>query len=394
LQIYAEDTLNIFALPYPSYDSNKGFGFSIKTRDYNFLGRMQEQFIDIGYDLDTEKRNFFWFDLDTGLPFHLFGFKWFLNFDNYYLFRMNMEEKHFYKNLTGLSIDIPVKRTTLTIGFNERLLLNEENTDLEKAIYQLNDDFQEGFYMSSNPFIKWKIPTGIFVDNFSEILITTEISAVFNHPLSTKLTDNRVGPFLKFTNNINFGRINWIGNFKKGFSADINNTSTIDFHDKKHPLTFDIKFSGITHFIFNEYVGHSIRLMYRHWFYTYHNEAGDALRGIADKLDADFMFSLNLDFPIKVLKIRPSKWFKNEKWRFFNFDIHLNPVIDIAVYNYLQKQSSFNIDNFLFSGGFEIIIFPEFIRNLFLRVSMCCNFLKIKDIKNNYEIFFGVELHY
>ena len=395
LEIFAEDTWNIIALPYPKYDSNSGFSITIKARDYNFLGTMSALRFDIGYARDGEGRNFFSLMLDSGIPFYLFGLNWHFDFDHNYTYHPDMEEHHYYKNTTGISVELPVKNTTLTVGFNENLVINEENSDIDKPVY---GNFQSGLYMSSNPYVSWKIPTTLEIGSYGELTYTPKISAAFNHEISTPLSDNRIGPFLGFSHSLGFGRIDWIGNFYRGYSAYIGNSLSYDFfkaNNDKEALSYNINFTGIAHFVFNDFLGLSSRLMYRQWFNTYNDSAGDALRGILDKnIHADFIVSLNLDLPVRAFQIRPSEWFNNSKLKVFNFDIHTNPVIDFGLFKYSEIHSSFGLDNFLVSGGLEIVIFPEFFRSLFFRISLCFDLKEIQNLANNYEIFLGMELHY
>jgi len=393
LHVYAEDTWNIIALPYPKFDSNTGLSLSVKARDYNFLGTMSPLRVDIGYELDRDGKNSFFLMLDSGIPFHFLGLNWHFNFDHDYTYRPNTALHHYYKNTTGLSIELPVKRTKLTLGFDESFILNEKYNEVG------NDDdiFQNGIYLSSRPFISWEFPTGLNVGNYGELKYTPEVSAKFNHEINTKLSDTRIGPFLELSHTLGFERIDWIGNFKKGFSANINNSFNYDFYQSKidkNPLTYDIIITSTAYFTITDFLGFSTRFMYRHWFNTYNDAAGDALRGIADKeIDAHYMISVNLDLPVRILRFKPSQWFNKDKLKILNFDLHLSPVIDTAVF-YFYDNPSFSMDNFLLSGGFEIIIFPEFFRSLFFRASLCINILDLPELKNNYEIFLGMDFHY
>jgi hypothetical protein len=134
--------------------------------------------------------------------------------------------------------------------------------------------------------------------------------------------------------------------------------------------------------------------MFRHWaFSKVYRYAGDILRGIPDKyIHANYMLSLNLDFPFNVLRFRPSQWFNNDRLRFFNFDLHLVPVIDTALYHH-HGGVDFNFENMLVSGGLEAIIFPQSFRSLCLRISFGMN-LKGPSNAGRYELFIGTDLFY
>jgi outer membrane protein assembly factor BamA len=147
--IKTEDTRNVIALPEPKYSSSSGLDMKLKIRDYNFLGTMGPLRLDIGYILDDEHwpewdEGAFTVSIDSGIPFEFLGFRWNFNFDHD--FSYTFEEPLYYKNTTGISMDIPWKRTTFTVGFEENFVFNEKNG----TAYQ--DEFGEfiPFYMASS----------------------------------------------------------------------------------------------------------------------------------------------------------------------------------------------------------------------------------------------------
>jgi len=389
------DTWNIVALPRPKYSSNSGFELIIKARDYNFLGTMSPLRLDLGYIYDEEKHNSYTFMLDSNIPFMAFDLKWEVKFYNNFNYRPDTEQPLYYNNTTGLSVEIPVKFTTITAGFNESFFLNEENSDIDKPI---SGNFQDGFYMSSVPYIAWKIPTGIDVFRWGELTFTPGISAVFNHEFSKWPLDViRKGPFFVYRHNLGFNRVDWIGNFRKGGDVYIDNSFTFDFYKSSADIqawSINLKLSGIGHFIITDFFGISANFMYRHWFlqengYIY---AGDVLRGVLDKdIDAQYMLSLNLDFPVRVLRFKPSEWFNKPKLRVLNFDLHLSPIIDTALYKTAKNNIIADSANFVISGGSEIIVFPEFFRSLYLRISLGWN---LSDFSKGSEIYVGTDFHY
>jgi len=399
LVINIKDTWNIVAIPRPRYSSNTGFDITLKARDYNFLGTMSPLRLDMGYIYDEKGRNSLILELDSNIPFRVLGLNWNAKFFNAFDYRPNMEQPFFYQNTTGLSVELPVFFTTITAGFDESILINDENADIYKTLY---GNFQDGFYMSSNPYVSWKIPTGLEVGEWGELVYTPGISAVFNHEFSAwPLDDIRKGPFLTFSHTLGFKHIDWIGNFQKGLDVFISNSFKYDFFKYAHdvnPLKADLKLSGTGHFIVNNFFAISSRVMYRQWFYMEHGflqtDSGDVLRGILDKaVNADYILSLNLDFPVRVLRFSPSVWFDNPKLRILNFDLHLSPIIDTALYHDPLKNIDFNFKNILVTGGIEGIIFPEFFRSLYLRVSFGWDLTGFSGNRNS-EIYIGTDFHF
>ena len=383
LTIKTDDSWNIIALPQPSYSSNSGFELTIKARDYNFLGTMNPLRVDLGYNYDENYRSSFNFEIDSSTPFRVFDYNWTFKFVNLFSYRPNVEEPYYYRNVTGLSVELPFDATTFTLGFEEALTLNEENSDSDKlstgqGVYP---DFQNGMYMRTNMYGSWKIPIGYSADKYGEIAYTPSLSLYSYHELpGWPLQENRRGPSLNFSHSIGFGRIDWQSNFREGLSASINNSFSYNFHNYRinsEPLSISFSFNGIGHFIVSKFFGISSRLQYRHWYAkdsTYHDNAGDNLRGILDKtIWADYMLSLNMDFPFRILKFIPSTWFNNRKFRFFDFEVHASPIIDMAVYHNPTTDESAIPKNTAFSGGLEVIIFSDFIRRFYLRGSIGVN---------------------
>jgi len=395
--VTTKDTWNIVAIPRPRYSSNTGLDLTLKARDYNFLGTMSPLRIDLGYSHDENKKNSFYLLFDSNIPFTAYGLNWNIKFSNGFIYRPDTEQPYYNGNISGLSVEFPISFTTLTVGLNESFIFNEENEDIYKPEY---GNFQDGFYMSTNPFVSWKIPLGFYAGNYGEVIFTPGISAVIPHEFSRwPLDDIRKGPSIIFVQNIGFNRVDWIGNFRKGFDVSLSNSFNYNFFKAKNnmnPWSENIIFSGIGHFKFTEFLGFSANLKYRQWvFYDYgYTQAGDVLRGVIDnEICADYMLSLNLDIPIRLIKFTPSVWFDKSKLRVFNFELFAAPFVDMALYNDPVYDTDFNLRNTVTTGGLEIIIFPEFFRSLFLRVSFGWN-LKHKPSYSNMEIYIGTDFSY
>ena len=412
-----EDTWNIIVLPQPKYDSNTGFELILKARDYNFLGTMNPLRLDIGYKYDQYENSSLLVDIESDTPFTLFGFNWNLTFNHYFSYRPEVSEPFYYKNETGLSMQLPYKKTIFTFGFSEFVVLNEENEDRYVPDW---GKFQHGVYMSSKLFTSWKIPTGLFIGDNGELTYKPEISFTFNHEFPKwPLADFRHGPLMRLYHTFGFNKIDWIGNYRKGLDVSLSNTYSYNFYqidENIKGLNISYSISGKGHFILSDFFGISAYLQFRHWFYhdpNYNNNAGDVLRGIMNnQIYADYMLSLNLDFPVKILDFVPSQWFNTKKLRYFDFEMHVSPIIDLALRHDPENKIPFNFKNMLVSGGIECIVFPSFFRSLYLRISIAWNIIEQINNPNDYylnpilpvlphlpkgenrEIFIGIGHHY
>ena len=399
LFISVEDTWNFIILPYPKYKSDSGFDLTVKARDYNFLGTMNPLRVDLGYIYNEKHQSTFKLEVYSDTPFEAFGYTWNLRFDNQFWYRSDIEQPFFYRNVTGLSMELPFRTTTFTFGFEEYITLNEENSDGQKAIYGL--DFQDGPYMTSRMYTSWKIPTGLTVSRYGELTYTPEVSATFNHEISEELHNFRKGPFLGFSHSLGFEKIDWHSNYRDGLSVSLDNTYTYDIfrlRDDVNPFFITSSATGTGYFIISEWFGISTRLKFRHWFChkpDYYEEAADIIRGIADRaINADYMLSLNMDFPFRILLFKPSKW-SSLKTKFFDLEFQISPIIDMALYHDPNNDVSFNPKNILVAGGGELIIFSDFMRNLYARFCVSWNLRELVSSKkfpsgNDRELSFTI----
>jgi outer membrane protein assembly factor BamA len=440
LLLHIVDTWNIIALPRPQYDSNSGLDIAIKARDYNFLGTMSPLRIDLGYQYNdqdeskpTYEKHSFNLLIDSDIPFKAFNVRWNLNFDNEFAF--TQDEPLTYKNTTGISLDLPWKTTTFTFGFEQGFILNELNSDGNREKYNLDSDSD---YMYSKLYAHWSIPTALTFPTLGTLTYTPGLEGVLNYRIGG-IDEMRRGPNLAFTHRLGIGRVDWVKdeNFRKGVSFSIANSYTYNFKylyraaPEFRPETGDpdtvpgtglpelepyrirngwsgsLSFTASAYLHLSKLFGISGRFQYQQWFFNnaHTTQAGDVLRGIIDRrISADTMFSLNLDFPFRLIRFVPSEWSSKEKlWilpvKTFDFEMHVSPVLDIAV---VKDSTDTGIDNktghdfqWYITGGMEIIVFPLSWRSFYLRASAgfdLRNIIETKKLSKWYgdELFIGI----
>jgi len=414
LLVHVKDTFNIVILPYPKYDSNDGFSLIIKMRDYNFLGTMSALRIDLGYN-NNNGSNTFNLGIDSDIPFQAAGLDWNINFDNF--FKYSIGDPLYYQNVTGISVRLPINFTTLTTGINQYLTVNEENSSDNKYLFGLPARY-DGAYAATEIFGSWRVPLGISVGNFGELSYTPGLSGTIKYPYG-KMDPSRK-PETTLSHSIGFGRIDWIGNYRKGLTASMGNSFTWYFDIPDAPLRITLDGSAIFHWRFSKYFGFSSRLKYRQWWrwsdvndeWLPQYSAGDVIRGVIDAdIRANYMLSLNLDFPIRFLRFWPSEWFNKSKLRIFNFEMYLSPFLDFALfkgpYSKLKNSSnpndgatSFRFKDLIATTGLEVIVFPGFFRSFYLRASIAYNMRIVAPapkwgfFPQWSEIFIGVDHFY
>jgi hypothetical protein len=254
---------------------------------------------------------------------------------------------------------------------------------------------------------------GVSVGEYGELTYTPKITEIVPYAISSDwpLDPLHRGPVTELEHSLGFEKVDWIANFRRGYDVSFNNSYIIR-PDARGKFVNNIQydFTGIGHFIINDSVGLSARLRFSQWFNRFpdrhETSAGDVLRGIPDRdVSADYMLSFNLDVPIRILDFTPSAWI-SPKFRIFDFELYAAPVLDIAIVQDPLSGRSFHPKNMYVSGGLELIIFPAFMRSLYLRISPCFDLVKFVDQSvvpifgksangdRNLELFFGMEFLY
>jgi hypothetical protein len=370
LLIHAKDSWNIFVFPEPKYDSNTGLSVTLKARDWNFLGTMSPLELDLGYERN-EKQHSAFANLNADIPFRFLGYIWNFNFDNDFTYKEI--DPNYYKNVTGLTMDLPWRQTTFTVGFDQSFFLNEENGDEEKTVTGV-EFFEDKWYMSSDLYAKWEIPLGIEVGDFGTLTYFPQLTEGFNYRPGGDIGDYRRGPTTKFEHSIGFGQINWKGNFRSGLSVSLSNVNTLNNHTIDWDFNAGLAVEG--HMALTKFFGVSSRLKYRKYFSSEDYSVGADLRGIRDKdFIADHVLSFNLELPLRILVFAPSRWFNTRFLRPFDVEVHFSPFADFALIDGQSnpkyrpgKEQSFGVP--LASAGFEVIAFSLPWRNLNLRASL------------------------
>ncbi|MDR1144004.1 MAG: hypothetical protein LBK77_07290 [Spirochaetaceae bacterium] len=362
VEVYAADSLNFIILPEPKYDSNTGFSLSLKAREYNFLGTLSPLKFDLIWERDDKKNlQSVGFLIDTDLPFEAFGFVWNINFDNEY--RYFFGAPWYYKNTTGLSMELPVSSTLFTFGFEQGLVFHEEN-DTDDDI---NDGEYHDWYAYSKLYTDWKIPTPLEAGPLGRVSYIPGVYVNVNYQPGGDVGDYRRGPNGGFNHRLEAGTVDWLGNFRQGFKASVFNNNDWNFFHHDRDNSIGLLAEG--HVNLSRRFGISGRFGYTHWFDDSFDLAGDVIRGLEDDaLDAGRRLFLNLDFPFRLIRFTPSEWSGKKKLRYFDFEQHWSPFIDLVMVESAEGYS-FHPRDIITSVGLEVITFPLTWRSFYIRIS-------------------------
>jgi hypothetical protein len=371
LLVTVSDTWNIMVFPKPLWDSNDGFDLTLKGRDYNFFGTMSPLRVDLGYQLNTRKESNFNFLIDTDIPFSALGFNWSVNFDNQIDY--SWKESLGYVNTSGISMELPWRRSTFTFDLTHEINWYDKNSFWEQS--QGYGKFFTGLFNTISSGAEWELPTGVDVFSFGELIYVPKIRQSINYNPGgwdmTEWRDLRQSHTTSLDQTLKFGRVDWIGNFRRGLDVYFENDNEFNYTRRAWNNSYTI--NAAAHFIPVDYLGFTSRLQFRHWFYNFprnlYHEAGDNLRGVLNTdVAADFMLSLNLELPYRI-GIRPSKWFKTSKLRFFNFELFLSPFLDFAIAHLPKPYNGQDTLTAYYAGGMEFLLFPDVMRSLYIRIS-------------------------
>lgn len=384
LLITTIDTWNFIAVPYPKYDSNSGLSLSIKLKNYNFLGSMRTFSSDLVYkqveddnDENAPLRHRFSFSFGFDIPFQLsvFNSSWTNDFDFSYTIGDKYPGFSIYE---GLSFSLPLKIAALNFGIKQGFNLNPS--------YESAGDI---FYLRDEANISLPV-TLAKIQNFGNITWTPSISMVYNWDLDAFKGNSNggithtdlLGPSLSFSHGISISRINWINNYKNGFSASFNQSYSYNFYTKSANPSFS--FNSQFHKAF-KYVGLSTK---QYWFININGNTqdfGDNLRGIRNSYGTtDTGITFNFDFKFKVWQTDwvglGNKMGLNWTWpAWLDFEMQLNPFIDIGLNHNLTTNSYFGLRDGYYGCGLEIIGFPNKMRSIQGRISFGVDAVRFAD---------------
>lgn len=417
LNLSVKDTWNIIAVPYPRFDSNSGFMAKIKLKDFNFLGLLQTLSIDLSYLLDEQNKSAGEVAIDFGIPFKAGVLDAIYKLDT----SLSVMRQGIGFNLgNDIEFKYPLKYLDLHFGFYQGFHLNKVNSKFkdEKAVNASptpggenkdkdgNDFFSDKYYFSSK--LYFYTPIKIYRSDYWGNLVWTPYISVSGNWAFKKLIDKRETA-ITFSHSLSLSQVNWLNNFRQGFSVSFSNSYFYNFIVKtKTDINFGFKVQG--YYSFFGRVGIYTQLEGFYFLFGKKTEqAGYNLRGILNKrIKTDSAITLNIDIPIRITSFDFEEITGVSWTRYFGFDWHISPFIDMAWTHDPETGRTFHPADGWYSGGFELIIYPIKMRSIYARVSLGYDLSELKNVKGFFkgkgtalrdgqpisEIFIGIGLHY
>ena len=341
ITITVEDSWNLIALPYPKYDSNDGFEFSLRARDYNFLGLMEPLRLNLNYAYDENQKHNFGAELTYALNFPI--------------------GKHIY-NLS------------YSQSFN----------------YTPEESYGDDFYMGSGLSFGTSVilPWDIYAGNHIRYSLSTSVSKDYI-PMN-QISEYRDDVELGFSQSVSLGQVSWgNNNYRDGVVMSIDNDWTYDIDDDRGPeQAWDGTLSGEVQFHRDMYpMGYSGRI--------------GAVRDLRDRsnIEGPFRGILERD----DLEARSYVYFNNALyitvWNNKNFwEIMGGPCLDLGyLWDVPEDQ-----DRVVWSLAVDGLCYPAFAKSFQARITIGMSGNGFMDssgeafskVRKNLEMTFGLGKFY
>lgn len=396
LTINTVDTWNIIALPYPKYDSNSGFNFKLKLKDYNFFGSMQVLNGDVNYQIDNSQKTTVAANLDFSIPFKAWEYSW--NWANDLSIEFPQDEIPEFNATTGFDVAIPIGITAITVGIEQSLVINDRS---DTEIYSQDPYyFNDKFYMYV-PFVLRKF-------RYMGDLTWTPSASIASAWFLDKIDHSDLkGPSISWAHNMGMARVDWHGNFRTGFAISAGNSYSYNVYtNEKIGVSVNGEMNG--YFSFLERAGITGRISgYYNFYDSLSDGAGEKLRGIMNyRISSDSAFTLNVDLPVRIMhvdfiEITGVSWTK-----YIGFEMHASPFFDMALTHDKITGRYYSFEDAWYSGGMEILVYPMKMRSIYGRISAGFDLAEVaqnggklsgrslRDDSSINELLIGIGLHY
>ncbi len=390
------DTWNIMAFPMPDYSSDSGFKLYIKGKDYNFLGSMEPLTLNLSYVDDADGDKSFAAYASFHYPFKAFSYEWDLGITED--FEIWFDDGIFSSSTNfGLTMNIPdfgfPASVTLSSGFNY-------NADQPTA------DELDPFFLSHGIGFNASMPTGLELGSFGPISYGFSAGLSMNWwPGDDMDVGGRSGFSLRHGDSLSAGRVDWIGNTRRGSKVSLGSSQSI--HMDTSALTWDISavYEGYASFWEGRAgIAAKVAALARP-----DTRAGnpigisDSLRGIrGGRANCEAALVTNITLPIKLFDF-PTHVLIKKDW--LDFEFHIQPFGDLAIAVPDWSSLKPNMDWIWAAGGLEFVVYPKRFRSVIVRAGIGFDALSVlanksltapspRDGASPYEIYFTTGLHY
>jgi hypothetical protein len=424
------DTWNLIALPYAKYDSNTGLLLSLRGRDYDFGGSMQELAIDLDYRKNPAGRSSYTGALSFDLPFQALGNDWSLGFHETGGFWTDGMASTVTQ--ASLSLELPAlgfpAQLTATQGISYNALAASSDLVADPDTWFLSEGLGFGatlpltrelgsmgsvdlgpieYSPSVSISLNWK--PGSRLSYYGDGMVTQPGNGPYGVGDAVPVIGNgisygRGGLVATVGNALSFGRVDWSGNMRAGLTASLGNVTS--YNAQYQDIASDLSL-GLSYF---DELGHRLGLATMLTVLTRlsNHPSNDALanlgwylRGIIDDRISGIQGAfINVQLPVKLFDFPTHAFIKT---RILDFELQAAPFVDAAIVR-PDYRRGFSEDWLLYTGGLEFLAFPAGLRSFIVRASAGWDLKNViatrslsaatPDGRGPYEIFIGLGLKY
>jgi len=324
--IRVRDTWNIYPIPYPKYDSNTGLRLGLKFFYFNAFGSLMDFQLFTGMNLDKNHAK-----------------------DEWEVSHWNVSPSLSGVNIWGKDFSFSLNQSFTTVR-------KYDSGDLQQEFTVHNSSFNLGtrFYLPLDFYYSVKTGFG-FNYGIKELSIDNDGNPL---PQFGKDIDYEFAN-LSLSHEIGYDCLDWIGNFREGFSVHFSNSLTASY-DLEDDVTFKAGLgAGAKYFwILNKHFNLSTQI---NGLYSYNHEmTGMAayLRGVRD----DFMHGylgafLSVDMNISVID-----------WDGVG-EIQVRPYFEIGAVG--KRNKAFNLENDLaYTTGADFVLYLDKLNSMQARATI------------------------
>ena len=373
IDIYAEDSWNIIVFPIPEYDSNTGFSMTVKYRDKNFFGTLERFALDLAWE-KKEATTTYRVEGEFTLPFAWVDHQW------YWSTGVDWElvdSDHDLEVYTAVGIDLPMGPIEPTFSATESY--NYESDDIDESWWTTKLNLAETF------------KTGLSLPGFGEFSYTPSIFTQLDYRLDKAISKAKEGLETGFEHSLDAGRIDWIGNVRKGVDFSVSNSNTYNIQNDYWDRAVSGSLSGYTPIPVKIlwwpfHVSGRVSGFYE--FDDIEDEAASAIRGIRDdKMGEQVEYGAFLNTDISITAFTVPRFVEGQGSIFFDAGYVRERHIDYDADKHLK-----------YAVGIEAIGFPLGARSYYIRGSIGFDLKEVMDegsySGDNYELFLVLGHHY
>jgi hypothetical protein len=327
VELTVRDTWNIYPIPYPKYDSNSGFRLGMKFYYFNALGTLTDFTLFSNMDISYSDEKGEWeipdWTIYPGLSgINIWGQDFSLQLGQYYSTTQKYDSGE-------LQQEYSLHNTSMSLG---------------TTLYMPYD-----FYYSMSPTVAFsyglseleKDKNGDTLPEYGEEIDYSPVSFSWNH-------------------SIGYSGIDWIGNFREGFSVSLSNSLAVgSVVDSTDTLGFSAGFGlgGKAFWIINKHLNLSTKVS-TILSSKEQTGLGDNLRGVID----DYMYGYMGAFASIDLNISVIDWDGVG-------EIQVRPFFEMGIVD--KEDEAFDLDNdFAYTTGADFVLYLDKMNSMQARATL------------------------